>query len=104
MIEKKHDDCVECATQMKGYLVVQKNVKQLMDQGIIQSNHIGLTKDVVVIEPHFELPTPLEIEFQRAPNMQKGGIIYLHQLGSNQLLSLTLVLMQYPGVIVQLLL
>lgn len=27
LIEKKHDDYFECATQMKGFLVVQKDVQ-----------------------------------------------------------------------------
>lgn len=27
LTKKKHDDCVECVTQMKGFLVVQKDVQ-----------------------------------------------------------------------------
>lgn len=44
-----------------------------MDQGIIQVNHTGTTKDASMIEPHFELPTTLEIEYQRVLNVQPRG-------------------------------
>lgn len=72
-IREQYDSYVECVTRLGGCLVVQRNVQILMDQGIIQVSHTETSKDMSIIGPHFELPTPVEIEYQRVPKSQQGG-------------------------------
>lgn len=61
LILERHDECIECSTQPKGFQIVQRNVQCLMDRWVIQISRAKNTRDVYVIEPHFELPTPVDI-------------------------------------------
>lgn len=44
-----------------------------MDQGIVQVSHTEAAIDMASIKPHFELPTPVELEYQIVHNTQQRG-------------------------------
>lgn len=70
LIKERHDECIECSTQLEGCLIVKINIQYLMDQGFIQISRAKKSRKVFVIEPHFDLPTHVEIEYQRIDNDQ----------------------------------
>lgn len=65
LIKEKYEGCVECDTHPKGYQVVISDMQYLIDRCVLQISCTQSEEDVVVIEPHFKLPTHVEIPYQR---------------------------------------
>ncbi|XP_050919635.1 uncharacterized protein LOC127137195 [Lathyrus oleraceus] len=63
MINVNHENCEECATYPKGCQVVRDNIQHLMDKGVLQISSVVKNEDVLVIEPCFNLPEPVEIPY-----------------------------------------
>lgn len=63
-----NDKCVKCSIQPRGFLIVQRNIHYLMDQGVVQISRAENAKEVSLIEIHFELPTSMEITYQMVDN------------------------------------
>ncbi|XP_050897438.1 uncharacterized protein LOC127104294 [Lathyrus oleraceus] len=69
MINVNHENCEECATYPKGCQVVRDNIQDLMDKGVLQISSAVKNEDVLVIEPCFNLPEPVEIPYY------SGGVV-----------------------------
>ncbi|XP_050909572.1 uncharacterized protein LOC127123393 [Lathyrus oleraceus] len=69
MINVNHENCEECATYPKGCQVVRDNIQDLMDKGVLQISSAMKNEDVLVIEPCFNLPEPVEIPYYN------GGVV-----------------------------
>ncbi|XP_050909473.1 protein NSP-INTERACTING KINASE 3 [Lathyrus oleraceus] len=63
LINVNHENCEECATHPKGCQVVRDNIQGLMDEGMLQISSVVKNEDVLVIEPCFNLPEPVEIPY-----------------------------------------
>ncbi|XP_050916145.1 uncharacterized protein LOC127131260 [Lathyrus oleraceus] len=63
LVDVDHDDCEECATHLRGCQVVRDNIQNLMDEGVLQISNVVKNEDVLVIEPCFNLPEPVEIPY-----------------------------------------
>ncbi|XP_050919071.1 uncharacterized protein LOC127136573 [Lathyrus oleraceus] len=61
LINVIHENCEECATYPKGCQVVRDNIQDLMNKGVLQISSVTKNEDVLVIEPCFNLPEPVEI-------------------------------------------
>lgn len=42
---------------------MQRDVRSMMDQGLLQINSVERNESVAVIEPYFNLPAPVEITY-----------------------------------------
>ncbi|XP_050890186.1 uncharacterized protein LOC127095556 [Lathyrus oleraceus] len=69
LINVNHDKCEECATHQRGCQMVRDNIQNLMDKGVLQISSVAKNKDVLVIEPFFNLPEPVEIPYD------SGGVV-----------------------------
>ncbi|XP_050890018.1 uncharacterized protein LOC127095358 [Lathyrus oleraceus] len=69
LVNVDHDNCEECATYPKGCQVVRDNIQDLMDKGVLQISSAVKNEDVLVIEPCFNLPEPVEIPYY------SGGVV-----------------------------
>ncbi|XP_050915537.1 uncharacterized protein LOC127130598 [Lathyrus oleraceus] len=69
MINVNHENCEKCATYPKGCQVVRDNIQDLMDKGVLQISSAVKNEDVLVIEPFFNLPEPVEIPYY------SGGVV-----------------------------
>ncbi|XP_050888913.1 uncharacterized protein LOC127094086 [Lathyrus oleraceus] len=69
MINVNHENCEECATYPKGCQVVRDNIQDLMDKGVLQISSAVKNEDVLVIEPCFNVPEPVEIPYY------SGGVV-----------------------------
>ncbi|XP_050881930.1 uncharacterized protein LOC127085460 isoform X1 [Lathyrus oleraceus] len=69
LVNVDHDNCKECATHPKGCQVVRDNIQDLMDKGVLQVSSVAKNEDVLVIEPCFNLPEPVEIPYY------SGGVV-----------------------------
>ncbi|XP_050914977.1 uncharacterized protein LOC127129916 [Lathyrus oleraceus] len=76
MININHENCEECATYPKGCQVVRDNIQDLMDKGVLQISSDVKNKDVLVIEPCFNLPEPIEIPYY------SGGVVPVNSKSS----------------------
>ncbi|XP_050877528.1 uncharacterized protein LOC127081300 [Lathyrus oleraceus] len=63
LVNVDHNNCEECATHPKGCQVVRDNIQNLMDEGVLQISSAVKNEDVLVIEPCFNLPEPVEIPY-----------------------------------------
>ncbi|XP_050897461.1 uncharacterized protein LOC127104315 [Lathyrus oleraceus] len=63
LINVNHDNCEECATYPRGCQVVRDNIQNLMDEGVLQISSAVKNEDVLVIDPCFNLPKPVEIPY-----------------------------------------
>ncbi|XP_050895830.1 uncharacterized protein LOC127102504 [Lathyrus oleraceus] len=63
LINVNHENCEECATHPKGCQMVRDNIQGLMDEGMLQISSVVKNEDVLVIEPCFNLPEPVEIPY-----------------------------------------
>ncbi|XP_050888930.1 uncharacterized protein LOC127094104 [Lathyrus oleraceus] len=63
LVNVDHDNCEECATHPRGCQVVRDNIQDLMDKGVLQISSAVKNEDVLVIEPCFNLPEPVEIPY-----------------------------------------
>ncbi|XP_050889696.1 uncharacterized protein LOC127094983 [Lathyrus oleraceus] len=69
LINVNHENCEEFATYPKGCQVVRDNIQDLMDKGVLQISSVAKNEDVLVIEPCFNLPEPVEIPYY------SGGVV-----------------------------
>ncbi|XP_050920197.1 uncharacterized protein LOC127137817 [Lathyrus oleraceus] len=69
LINVNHDNCEECATHPRGCQMVRDNIQNLMDKGVLQISSAAKNEDVLVIEPYFNLPEPVEIPYY------SGGVV-----------------------------
>ncbi|XP_050877217.1 uncharacterized protein LOC127080975 [Lathyrus oleraceus] len=69
LINVRHDNCEECATHPRGCQMVRDNIQNLMNKGVLQISSVAKNKDVLVIEPCFNLPEPVEIPYYN------GGVV-----------------------------
>ncbi|XP_050876694.1 uncharacterized protein LOC127080417 [Lathyrus oleraceus] len=69
LVNVDHDNCEECATHPRGCQVVRDNIQGLMDEGMLQISSAVKNEDVLVIEPCFNLPEPVEIPYY------SGGVV-----------------------------
>ncbi|XP_050897204.1 uncharacterized protein LOC127104025 [Lathyrus oleraceus] len=76
LINVSRENCVECATYPKGCQVVRDNIQDLMNKGVLQISSVTKTKDVLVIEPCFNLPELVEIPYYN------GGVVPANSLPS----------------------
>ncbi|XP_050875374.1 uncharacterized protein LOC127079000 [Lathyrus oleraceus] len=60
LIDTCHDNCEECVVHPRGCKVVQTDIQNLMDQGVLQICGPTTSEEVSVIEPVFNLPEPFE--------------------------------------------
>ncbi|XP_050877333.1 uncharacterized protein LOC127081091 [Lathyrus oleraceus] len=63
LINVNHENCEECVTHPKGCQMVRDNIQSLMDEGMLQISSVVKNEDVLVIEPCFNLPEPVEIPY-----------------------------------------
>lgn len=55
--EHDHDNCVICSDNARGCMIVKRDIKKMMDEGVIQINQAkDMGDDVNVIVPVFETP------------------------------------------------
>ncbi|XP_050889563.1 uncharacterized protein LOC127094832 [Lathyrus oleraceus] len=69
LINVNHENCEECATYPKGCQVVRDNIQDLMKKGALQISSVTKNEDMLVIEPCFNLPEPVEIPYY------SGGVV-----------------------------
>ncbi|XP_050908104.1 uncharacterized protein LOC127121698 [Lathyrus oleraceus] len=69
LINDSHENCEECATYPRGCQVVRDNIQDLMNKGVLQISSVTKNEDVLVIEPCFNLPEPVEILYY------SGGVV-----------------------------
>lgn len=65
LINKCHVDCEEYDFHPRGCKVVQNDIQNLMNQGILQVSSLVKNEQLVVIGPCFNLREPVEIPYQR---------------------------------------
>ncbi|XP_050896008.1 uncharacterized protein LOC127102703 [Lathyrus oleraceus] len=63
LVNVDHDNCEECATHPRGCQVLRDNIQNMMDEGVLQISSVVKNEDVLVIEPCFNLPEPVEIPY-----------------------------------------
>ncbi|XP_050909925.1 uncharacterized protein LOC127123778 [Lathyrus oleraceus] len=69
LINISHQNCEVCATYPRGCQVVRDNIQDLMNKGVLQISSVTKNEDVLVIEPCFNLPEPVEIPYY------SGGVV-----------------------------
>ncbi|XP_050875250.1 uncharacterized protein LOC127078874 [Lathyrus oleraceus] len=74
LINVNHDNCEECAIYPRGCQVVRDNIQDLMDKGVLQISSVAKNEDVLVIEPCFNLPEPIEIPYY------SGGVVLVNRM------------------------
>jgi hypothetical protein len=75
MIDTYHDNCDECAIYPRGFKLVRADIKNLMDQGVLQVCGPATNEEVSVIEPFFNLPEPIEITYQRKDVVHPSPVV-----------------------------
>lgn len=68
-----HDDCEECYIHPRGCQMVRDDVRDLMNQGVLQVTSFAENENALVIEPCFDLPEPVEIPYY-------GGKLFRHMI------------------------
>ncbi|XP_050877865.1 uncharacterized protein LOC127081679 [Lathyrus oleraceus] len=63
LINVSHEDCEEYATYSRGCQVVQHNIQDFMNKGVLHISNVTKNEDVLAIEPCFNLPKPYEIPY-----------------------------------------
>ncbi|XP_050909656.1 uncharacterized protein LOC127123486 [Lathyrus oleraceus] len=76
LVNVDHDNCEECATHPRGCQMVRDNIQNLMDEGVLQISSAVKNEDVLVIEPCFNLPEPVEIPYY------SGGVVPVNSKSS----------------------
>ncbi|XP_050909048.1 uncharacterized protein LOC127122809 [Lathyrus oleraceus] len=76
LINVNHENCEECATYPKGCQVVRDNIQDFMDKGVLQTSSVAKNEDVLVIEPCFNFPEPVEIPYY------SGGVVPVNSKSS----------------------
>ncbi|XP_050908028.1 uncharacterized protein LOC127121612 [Lathyrus oleraceus] len=72
LVNVNHENFEECAIYPKGCQVVRDNIQDLMDKGVLQISSAAKYEDVLVIEPCFNLPEPVEIPYYN------GGVVLVN--------------------------
>ncbi|XP_050877297.1 uncharacterized protein LOC127081051, partial [Lathyrus oleraceus] len=75
LIDTCHDSCEECAIQPKGCKVVQKDIQNLTDQGVLQICGPTTNEEVSVIEPVFNIPEPFEVTYHRRDVVHPSPVV-----------------------------
>lgn len=57
-------DCEECSIHLRGCEIVQDDIQDLMNQGVLQVNVLAKNNEVLVIEPCINLPDHMGIRYQ----------------------------------------
>lgn len=64
LVSTFHDNCEECVIHPKGCKMVQTDIQDLMDQGVLKVCGFVKNEEVSVIETYFNFPKPVEITYQ----------------------------------------
>lgn len=65
LIDTCYNNCEECVIYPRGCKLVQADIQNLMDQGVLQVCGPVTNEEISVIEPFFNLLEPVEITYQR---------------------------------------
>lgn len=65
LINACHDNCEECAIHPRGCKIVQADIQDLMDQGVLQVSGLAKNEEVSVIVPSFNFQEHVEITYKR---------------------------------------
>lgn len=60
-----HKDCEECVIHPRGCKMMQGDIQDMMNQGVLQVSSLIKKEEIAVIESCFNLPEPVEINYQR---------------------------------------
>jgi hypothetical protein len=75
LIDTCHDNCEECVVHPRGCKVVQNDIQNLMDQGVLQICGPTTNEEVSVIEPVFNIPEPFEVTYHRRDVVHPSPVV-----------------------------
>ncbi|XP_050877313.1 uncharacterized protein LOC127081068 [Lathyrus oleraceus] len=75
LIDTCHNNCEECVVYPRGCKFVQADIQNLMDQGVLQVCGPATNEEILVIEPFFNLPEPVEITYQRKDVVHPSPVV-----------------------------